>query len=287
VQKEELPKVVEYFVEEDNVMQLTDDETYENEVLKQMEELENQDLTAQQEEELIRQRRERLLKFQEPLRPNGELTRPAVDLLEEKKPLVDEEIPWVENSAANGTTEIQDDIFDGADVDDDLFSADVQPTAIIKQQDHMDEVDDAEGYYYFKLGDLLAGRYEVFANQGRGVFSTVLRVRDRLGGNKELVLKVIRRNDVMYKAGVSEIDFLHALAEQDPENKKHVVRLYAHFEHRNHLCLIFEPMHMNLRELLKKFGGEGVSIEGVQVFAKHLFIALRHLKRSGLVHADL
>ena len=50
-------------------------------------------------------------------------------------------------------------------------------------------------------------RYEVFATHGKGVFSTVLRARDR-GGKPdaagvfpEVAVKVIRANDIMFKAG--------------------------------------------------------------------------------------
>jgi hypothetical protein len=50
------------------------------------------------------------------------------------------------------------------------------------------------------------GRYEVFATHGRGVFSSVLRARDRVrkdasGNVEEVAIKIIRANETMYKAG--------------------------------------------------------------------------------------
>ena len=50
------------------------------------------------------------------------------------------------------------------------------------------------------------GRYEVFATHGKGVFSTVLRARDRkaqtmTGVTGEVAIKMIRANDTMYTAG--------------------------------------------------------------------------------------
>lgn len=273
--------------EDEERMKLTDDEEYEMEVMRQMEMMEQQEKEAQREQQLIEQRRKRLLMFSQPETTSIKQEESMDTSTTERKPLISDEIPLT--STGNGKQSsfaVEDDLFNededvGVAVDGNLFTA---PVALPQM---IDEVDDAEGYYSFRLGDVLSGRYEVFANQGKGVFSTVLKVRDRLGGNKELVLKVIRRNDVMYKAGQKEIEFLNLLQAKDVENKKHVVRLYSHFEHRNHLCLVFEPMHMNLRELLKKFGGQGVSLEGIQVFAKHLMIALRHLKKTGIVHADL
>ena len=58
-----------------------------------------------------------------------------------------------------------------------------------------------------QVGELMDGRYEVFATHGKGVFSTVLRAKDRggrpdaAGAFPEVAVKVIRANDVMFKAG--------------------------------------------------------------------------------------
>ncbi len=40
-------------------------------------------------------------------------------------------------------------------------------------------------------------------------------------------------------------------------------------------------------QVLKKFGGVGLTIVGVKSYAKQLFIALKHLKKCGVIHADL
>lgn len=91
----------------------------------------------------------------------------------------------------------------------------------------------------------------------------------------------------MRVAGQKELEYLKTLAQKDPENKKHCVRLIAHFEHRGHLCLVFEPLHMNLREVVKKLGGQGLNIKAVRSFAKQLMTALRHLKKCNILHGDI
>jgi serine/threonine-protein kinase PRP4 len=165
----------------------------------------------------------------------------------------------------------------------------------------VDNYDDAEGYYNFQVGEILADRYEVFATHGRGVFSSVLRARDLgvMGDRKnnnhgpsssttEVAIKMIRSNETMYKAGQVEKIILNKLSEADPDGKRHVIRMLSSFEYRNHLCLVFESMDMNLRELTKRYGrGIGLSIGAVRVYANQLLVALHHLQSCGVIHADI
>lgn len=45
-----------------------------------------------------------------------------------------------------------------------------------------------------------------------------------------------------FKAGLKEAQILQKLKQADPDDKKHVVRLDRTFEHRGHLCLVFESL---------------------------------------------
>jgi hypothetical protein len=45
-----------------------------------------------------------------------------------------------------------------------------------------------------------------------------------------------------YKAGQKEGQILNRIKQADPEGKKHIVRLERTFEHRGHLCLVFESL---------------------------------------------
>ncbi|XP_011077099.1 serine/threonine-protein kinase prpf4B [Sesamum indicum] len=154
-----------------------------------------------------------------------------------------------------------------------------------------DNWDDAEGYYGYRFGEVLDGRYEIIAAHGKGVFSTVVRAKDlkaKLGDPEEVAIKIIRNNETMYKAGMEELVILKKLVGADPENKRHCVRFLSTFKYRNHLCLVFESLHMNLREVLKKFGRNiGLKLTAVRAYAKQLFIALKHLKNCGVLHCDI
>lgn len=91
-----------------------------------------------------------------------------------------------------------------------------------------------------------------------------------------------------YKAGVEELGILKKLVGADPEDKRHCVRLLSSFKYRNHLCLVFESLNMNLREVLKKFGRNiGLKLTAVRAYAKQLFIALKHLRNCGVLHCDI
>ncbi|CAI9785362.1 unnamed protein product [Fraxinus pennsylvanica] len=154
-----------------------------------------------------------------------------------------------------------------------------------------DNWDDSEGYYGYRFGETLDGRYEIIAAHGKGVFSTVVRAKDlkaKPGDPEEVAIKIIRSNETMYKAGMEELVILKKLVGADPEDKRHCVRFLSNFKYRNHLCLVFESLHMNLREVLKKFGRNiGLKLTAVRAYAKQLFIALKHLKNCGVLHCDI
>ncbi|XP_059649397.1 uncharacterized protein LOC132295237 [Cornus florida] len=154
-----------------------------------------------------------------------------------------------------------------------------------------DNWDDAEGYYSYRFGEILDGRYEVIAAHGKGVYSTVVRSKDLKAGAghpEEVAIKIIRNNETMHKAGLVELVILKKLVGADPENRRHCVRFLSSFKYRNHLCLVFESLQMNLREVLKKFGRNiGLKLTAVRAYAKQLFIALKHLRNCGVLHCDI
>ncbi|KAK7306943.1 hypothetical protein VNO77_39589 [Canavalia gladiata] len=161
----------------------------------------------------------------------------------------------------------------------------------IERASLLDNWDDAEGYYSYRFGEILDGRYEVIAAHGKGVFSTVVRAKNLKIGNgepEEVAIKIIRHNDTMYKAGMDELVILKKLVGADPDDKRHCVRFLSSFKYRNHLCLVFESLHLNLREVLKKFGRNiGLRLTAVRAYAKQLFIALKHLRNCGVLHCDI
>ncbi|KAJ7338492.1 hypothetical protein JRQ81_012387 [Phrynocephalus forsythii] len=147
---------------------------------------------------------------------------------------------------------------------------------------------DAEGYYRVNIGEVLDKRYNVYGYTGQGVFSNVVRARDMARANQEVAVKIIRNNELMQKTGLKELEFLKKLNDADPDDKFHCLRLFRHFYHKQHLCLVFEPLSMNLREVLKKYGKDvGLHIKAVRSYSQQLFLALKLLKRCNILHADI
>ncbi|KAJ3986840.1 kinase-like domain-containing protein [Lentinula detonsa] len=158
----------------------------------------------------------------------------------------------------------------------------------------LDSAADSEGYYTVILGEQLdGGRYQVFSSLGKGMFANVVRARVLIPeGNepsgREVAIKIVRCQESMYKAGLKEVQMLNKLKQADPEDKKHIVRIERTFEHRGHLCIVFESLSMNLRDVVKRFGKDvGLNIRAVRAYAHQLFLALNLLKKVGVMHADI
>ncbi|GAB0140052.1 hypothetical protein EsHS_00000690 [Epichloe bromicola] len=149
------------------------------------------------------------------------------------------------------------------------------------------EGDDKDGYYKIRIGEVLNGRYQIQATLGRGMFSGVARAVD-ISTKQVVAIKIMRNNDALRKGGYTEIAILQKLNDADAENRKHIVKFERHFEYRGHLCMAFENLSMNLREVLRKFGNNvGINLAATRTYAYQIFVALAHMRKCSIIHADL
>ncbi|KJZ73329.1 hypothetical protein HIM_07333 [Hirsutella minnesotensis 3608] len=149
------------------------------------------------------------------------------------------------------------------------------------------EGQDKEGYYKVRIGEVLDGRYEVKSTLGQGVFARVAQALDAETG-KIVAIKIMRNNYALRRGGYKEIKILEKLNNDDVAGKKHIIKLERSFEHGGHLCMVFEGMEMNLRDVLRKFGHNvGINLEATRKFARQIFIALDHMRKNDIIHADL
>ncbi|CAH2245771.1 jg21923, partial [Pararge aegeria aegeria] len=91
-----------------------------------------------------------------------------------------------------------------------------------------------------------------------------------------------------HKTGLKELEVIKRLNDADPDDKFHCLRLFRHFFHKRHLCMVMEPLSMNLREVLKKYGkNSGIHIKAVRSYTQQMLLALKLLKKTGILHADI
>ncbi|CAG9795766.1 unnamed protein product [Diatraea saccharalis] len=151
-----------------------------------------------------------------------------------------------------------------------------------------DNWDDAEGYYNVKVGDMIdCNKYTVKSILGQGVFANVILAQDNKN-KTEVAVKVMRTNEVIYKTGLKELALLKEINDADPENKHHCVKFLRSFMHKSHLCVVLEPLYMDMRKVIKKYGKHtGLNMKAVVSYSRQLLIALRLLKKLGIIHADV
>lgn len=62
---------------------------------------------------------------------------------------------------------------------------------------------------------------------------------------------------------------------------------FDYFVFRNHMCIIFELLHINLYELIKKNKFQGFSLQLVRKFAHSLLQCLDALSKFKIIHCDM
>lgn len=100
-------------------------------------------------------------------------------------------------------------------------------------------------------------------------------------------MKILLNKKRLYKQGLVEKKILETLRDNDPDDKKNIVRILGSVVFRNHLILIFEMLSINLYDFLKLNTFKGVSIALVRRFAIQLLVALHHMREHQIVHCDL
>ena len=147
-----------------------------------------------------------------------------------------------------------------------------------------DNWDDAEGFYRVRTGETIGdGRFEVSGILGQGMFATVMLCRDNespapvstavtatgaatADSRGKVAIKMLRTQDVFRRAGQLELEILREIQRADPAGKRHNIRLLSHFDHRNHICLVFEPMDADLRQAVRALGKNvGINISAIRM----------------------
>ncbi|CAO2606697.1 Dual specificity tyrosine-phosphorylation-regulated kinase 4 [Lemmus lemmus] len=146
--------------------------------------------------------------------------------------------------------------------------------------------DDEHGSYIKVLHDHIAYRYEVLDMLGKGSFGQVVKCLDHK--NNELVaLKIIRNKKRFHHQALVELKILETLRRKDKDNSHNVVHMKDFFYFRNHLCITFELLGINLYELMKNNSFQGFSLSIVRRFTLSVLKCLQMLYVEKIIHCDL
>jgi dual specificity protein kinase YAK1 len=130
-------------------------------------------------------------------------------------------------------------------------------------------------------------RYRILDILGQGTFGQVVKCQNVKTG-EFVAIKVIKNKPAYHNQSLMEVAILELLNTQyDPNDEHHILRLLDHFNHRGHLCLVFELMAMNLYELIKQNQFRGLSTNLVRVFTAQILDALVVLNEARIIHCDL
>lgn len=146
--------------------------------------------------------------------------------------------------------------------------------------------DDENGSYKPVQHDHILYRFEILKILGKGSFGQVLKCYDHKLGI-HIALKIVRNEKRFHRQAQEEIRILEHLRKQDKDNTFNVIHMYESFTFRNHICITFELLSMNLYELIKKNKFSGFSLQLVRKFAHSILQCLDALFRNKIIHCDL
>uniref|UniRef100_A0AAY4E5J7 dual-specificity kinase n=1 Tax=Denticeps clupeoides TaxID=299321 RepID=A0AAY4E5J7_9TELE len=146
--------------------------------------------------------------------------------------------------------------------------------------------DDEHGSYNKVLHDHIAYRFEILEVIGKGSFGQVLKCLDHKT-NELIAVKIIRNKKRFHHQALVELKILDAVRRKDKDNCYNVIHMKEYFYFRNHLCISFELLGLNLYELIKKNNFQGFSLALIRRFAQSLVKCLQMLNREKIIHCDL
>ncbi|XP_070138406.1 putative dual specificity tyrosine-phosphorylation-regulated kinase 3 homolog isoform X3 [Drosophila bipectinata] len=148
------------------------------------------------------------------------------------------------------------------------------------------DYDNENGAYIHVPHDHVAYRYEMLKIIGKGSFGQVIKAYDHKT-HEHVALKIVRNEKRFHRQAQEEIRILHHLRRHDKYNTMNIIHMFDYFTFRNHTCITFELLSINLYELIKKNGFKGFSLQLVRKFAHSLLQCLDALYKNDIIHCDM
>ncbi len=119
---------------------------------------------------------------------------------------------------------------------------------------------------------------------GQGTFGQVAKCICQQTG-EVVAVKIIKNQTAFYhqaRVEVGVLQYLNRLGDADDQH--HIVRLHDFFVFKEHLCLVFELLSLNLYELIKQNQFRGLSMRLLRIFLSQVSSCMKcfiQLKQSG------
>ncbi|XP_074038876.1 homeodomain-interacting protein kinase 1 [Leptinotarsa decemlineata] len=128
-------------------------------------------------------------------------------------------------------------------------------------------------------------QYEVLEFLGRGTFGQVVKCRNKR--TKELVaIKILQKDPWCARQGQIEVNILFRLCQENAD-EFNFLTLYDSFQHKNHLCLVFEMLEQNLHDFVEDNDFNPMPLKYIRPIIQQILTALLKLKDLGLIHTDV
>lgn len=145
--------------------------------------------------------------------------------------------------------------------------------------------DDERADYILVKGDHIGYRYEILQILGKGSFGQVIKAFDHKE-KIDIALKIIRNKQKFHNQAKIELQILRTLKDNDMEDSG-IVHIKEHLVFRNHLCISFELLNINLYHYLKINQFKGMSINMIRKFTEQILKGLRLIHSLNIIHCDL
>jgi len=136
---------------------------------------------------------------------------------------------------------------------------------------------------------------------GQGTFAQVFRCLHVQTG-QQVAIKIIKNKPAYTRQAAAEIDVIRALTKikngaanssntyngQSLNNSPHyIIDMICYFLYKDHLCLVFELLGLNLYEVLKKRQFRGLPLVVTQNIIRQAILGTKELAQRNIVHCDL
>ncbi|XP_024419515.1 dual specificity protein kinase CLK1 isoform X2 [Desmodus rotundus] len=128
---------------------------------------------------------------------------------------------------------------------------------------------------------------EIVNTLGEGAFGKVVECVDRKAGGRHVAVKIVKNVDRYCEAARSEIQVLEHLNTTDPNSTFRCVQMLEWFEHRGHICIVFELLGLSTYDFIKENGFLPFRLDHIRKMAYQICKSVNFLHSNKLTHTDL